>query len=70
MTKLEALTKTTGSMTTMTDKPRFTVLHGSGQRAEDLTGEMAERIKEANRQWEEDNDGNVLKHFENTQLKQ
>jgi DNA anti-recombination protein RmuC len=31
---------------------------------------MAERIKEANRQWEEDNDGNVLKHFENTQLKQ
>ena len=31
---------------------------------------MAERIKEANKQWEEDNDGNVLKHFENTQLKQ
>lgn len=29
----------------MTDKPRFTVLHGSGQRAEDMTGEMAERIK-------------------------
>ena len=30
----------------MTDKPRFTVLHGSGQRAEDMTGEMAERIKD------------------------
>jgi len=30
----------------MSDKPRFTVLHGSGQRAEDLTGEMAERIKD------------------------
>ena len=29
----------------MTDKPRFTLLHGSGQRAEDMTGEMAERIK-------------------------
>lgn len=31
---------------------------------------MAKRIEEANKQWEEDNDGNVLKHFENTQLKQ
>ena len=30
----------------MTDKPRFTVLHGSGQRAEDMTGEMAERVKD------------------------
>jgi hypothetical protein len=30
----------------MTDKPRFTMLHGSGQRAEDMTGEMAERIKD------------------------
>ena len=29
----------------MSDKPRFTVLHGSGQRPEDMTGEMAERIK-------------------------
>ena len=29
----------------MTDKPRFTVLHGNGQRAEDMTGELAERIK-------------------------
>lgn len=26
---------------------------------------MGERIKEANRQWEEDNDGGVLKHFDN-----
>ena len=31
---------------------------------------MAKRIEEANKQWEDDNDGNVLKHFENTQLKQ
>ena len=30
----------------MTDAPRFTLLHGSGQRSEDLTGEMAERIKD------------------------
>lgn len=30
---------------------------------------MGERIKEANKQWEEDNDGGVLKHFDNTQLK-
>ena len=29
----------------MTDTPRFTVVHGSGQRAEDMTGEMAERIR-------------------------
>jgi predicted nucleic acid-binding Zn-ribbon protein len=27
---------------------------------------MGERIKEANRQWEEDNDSGVLKHFDNT----
>jgi len=30
---------------------------------------MGDRIKEANKQWEEDNDGGVLKHFDNTQLK-
>ena len=30
----------------MSDAPRFTLLHGSGQRSEDLTGEMAERIKD------------------------
>ena len=30
----------------MTDTPRFTLLRGSGQRSEDLTGEMAERIKD------------------------
>jgi DNA anti-recombination protein RmuC len=30
---------------------------------------MGERIKEANKQWEEDNYGGVLKHFENTSLK-
>ena len=29
----------------MTDGPQFTVVYGGGQRAEDLTGEMAERIK-------------------------
>ena len=29
----------------MSDKPRFTVVHGSGQRPEDMTGEMAERIR-------------------------
>ena len=29
----------------MTDTPRFTVVRGSGQRAEDMTGEMAERIR-------------------------
>ena len=30
---------------------------------------MSDRIKEANKQWEEDNDGGVLKHFDNAQLK-
>lgn len=29
----------------MSDMPRFTVVRGSAQRAEDMTGEMAERIK-------------------------
>lgn len=30
----------------MIDAPRFTLLSGGGQRSEDLTGEMAVRIKE------------------------
>lgn len=29
----------------MSDAPRFTILRGSGQRPEDVTGEMADRIK-------------------------
>ena len=30
---------------------------------------MQQRINEANKQWEEENDANMLKHFENVQLK-
>ena len=30
---------------------------------------MQLRISEANKQWEEENDQNLLKHFENVQLK-
>lgn len=30
---------------------------------------MQTRIQEANKQWEEENDSNMLKHFEATQLK-
>ena len=29
----------------MSDTPRFTLMIGGGQRSEDLTGQMAERIK-------------------------
>ena len=29
----------------MSDAPRFTLMIGGGQRSEDLTGQMAERIK-------------------------
>lgn len=30
---------------------------------------MQARINEANKQWEDENDGNLLKHFENASLK-